>query len=160
DLVRVSSNVRQTIISSAAAACSIMWSLAKVCCPTSEVLRREGGSSSEQRLPLASSDKRFAMIIRDYQPGDAAALRRWIVVLQEAERAIDPFLLPGETMADRYCARIHERCREAAGRVYVAEEESALVGFVTVLAREPFMELDDPPGHYALITDLVVLESH
>jgi ribosomal protein S18 acetylase RimI-like enzyme len=69
-------------------------------------------------------------------------------------------LLPGETMADRYCGRIQERCREAAGRVYVAEEGSTLVGFVTVLAREPFMELDDPPGHYALITDLVVLEAH
>jgi len=100
------------------------------------------------------------MIIRDYQHSDAAALRRCVVVLQETERAIDPLLVPGETMADRYCGRIHERCREAAGRVYVAEEENAVVGFVTVLAKEPFMELDDPPGHYALITDLVVLESH
>ena len=100
------------------------------------------------------------MIIRDYQESDAAALRLCVVVLQDAERAIDPLLLPGETMADRYCQRIHERCREAAGRVYVAEDESAVVGFVTVLAREPFLELDDPPGHYALITDLVVLDSH
>lgn len=32
--------------------------------------------------------------------------------------------------------------------------------FATVLAREPFTELDDPPGHYALITDLVVLEPY
>ena len=100
------------------------------------------------------------MIIRDYQENDAAALRRCVVVLQDAERAIDPLLLPGETMADRYCRRIHERCREAAGRVYVAEDGFAVVGFVTILAREPFVELDDPPGHYALISDLVVLDSH
>ena len=100
------------------------------------------------------------MIIRDYRESDAAALRGCVVVLQDAERAIDPLLLPGETMADRYCQRIHERCREAAGCVFVAEDESAVVGFVTVLAREPFVELDDPPGHYALITDLVVLDSH
>ena len=100
------------------------------------------------------------MIIRGYEESDDAALRRCVVVLQDSERAVDPLLLPGEVMADRYCARIHERCREAAGKVYVAEEDSAVVGFVTVLARESFTELDDPPGHYALITDLVVLESY
>lgn len=69
-------------------------------------------------------------------------------------------LLPGEEMADRYCERIHTRCREAHGKVYVAEEDSMVVGFTTVLAREPFTELDDPPGYYALITDLVVLEPY
>src|SRR5215510_16100190 len=100
------------------------------------------------------------MIIRQYQHSDAAALRQCVIVLQEAERAIDPLLLPGAVIADRYCERIYERCREAAGKIFVAEEDSEVVGFVTVLAREPFVELDDPPGHYALITDLVVLESH
>ena len=99
-------------------------------------------------------------MIRDYQEGDAAALRQCVVELQNAERAIDPRLLAGEVMADAYCERIHRRCREAAGRIYVAEEDSVVVGFTTVLAREPFTELDDPPGHYALITDLVVLEPY
>ena len=100
------------------------------------------------------------MIIREYQEHDAAALRRCVVVLQESERAIDPLLLAGEEMADRYCERIHERCREAHGKIYVAVDDSVAVGFTTVLAREPFTELDDPPGHYALITDLVVLEPY
>jgi ribosomal protein S18 acetylase RimI-like enzyme len=100
------------------------------------------------------------MIIRDYEASDAAALRRCVVVLQESERAIDPLILPGEVMADRYCERIHARCRRAAGQIFVAEEDSMVVGFVTVLAREPFTELDDPPGHYAFITDLVVLEPY
>jgi len=98
------------------------------------------------------------MIIREYRDSDAPALRQCVVVLQEAERAIDPRLLPGEVMADRYCERIHARCREAAGRILVAEEDSIVAGFVTILAHEPFTELDDPPGHYALISDLVVLE--
>ena len=99
------------------------------------------------------------MIIRDYRDCDAAALRQCVVALQEFERSIDPLLLAGEVMADRYCERIHARCREAAGQIYVAEQDSEVVGFVTVLARESFTELDDPPGHYALITDLIVLES-
>jgi GNAT superfamily N-acetyltransferase len=100
------------------------------------------------------------MIIREYQERDAAALRRCVVVLQDSERAIDPLLLAGEDMADRYCERIHARCRDALGQIYVAEDDSVEVGFATVLAREPFTELDDPPGHYALITDLVVLEPY
>jgi ribosomal protein S18 acetylase RimI-like enzyme len=99
------------------------------------------------------------MIIRGYQDRDAAALRRCVIVLQDFERTIDPRLLAGEEMADRYCERIHERCRDAAGQIYVAEDDSVVVGFVTVLARESFTELDDPPGQYALIADLVVLES-
>src|SRR5215471_14347507 len=100
------------------------------------------------------------MKIRDYQESDAAALRGCVVVLQDGERAIDPRLLPGAVMADAYCERIHARCRETAGKTYVAEEDSIVVGFATVLAREPFTELDDPPGHYALIADLVVLEPY
>ncbi len=100
------------------------------------------------------------MIIREYENGDAAALRQCVVVLQDAEREIDPRLLPGEVMADAYCERIHARCRETAGKIFVAEESSRVLGFSTILAREPFTELDDPPGHYALITDLVVLEPY
>ena len=48
--------------------------------------------------------------------------------------------------------------RAVAGEVFVAEYGGEITGFVTVLARMPFQELDDPPGNYALITDLVVLK--
>ena len=98
--------------------------------------------------------------IRNYQDTDAAALRRCVVVLQDFERRIDARMIPGEVIADRYCERIHERCCECAGRAYVAELESEVVGFIAVLARQPFTELDEPPGYHALITDLVVLEPY
>jgi ribosomal protein S18 acetylase RimI-like enzyme len=61
-------------------------------------------------------------------------------------------------MADDYCAQMQIRCGEAHGRILVAERQGSVVGFVTVLARQPFTELDDPLGTYAVITDLVVLE--
>lgn len=83
-----------------------------------------------------------------------------MVELQEVERAIDPRLRTGESMADAYCEQMHDRCRRADGRILVAEQDSDVVGFVTVLAREPFTELDDPPGTYAFITDLIVLSPH
>jgi ribosomal protein S18 acetylase RimI-like enzyme len=44
--------------------------------------------------------------------------------------------------------------------VFVALAGGVVVGFVAVLAREAFTDLDDPPGTYGLVTDLVVLESH
>jgi GNAT superfamily N-acetyltransferase len=95
--------------------------------------------------------------IRDYTPDDAAAVRRCVVELQEFERAIDPRLRPGELMADAYCEQMHARCRHANGQIFVAEADGAVAGFVAVLARQRFTELDEPPGTYALVTDLVVL---
>ncbi len=60
--------------------------------------------------------------------------------------------------------RTANRCTPAVrgpvGQIFVAEIDGAVVGFVTVIAREPFTELDEPPGTYALITDLVVLPPH
>jgi GNAT superfamily N-acetyltransferase len=102
----------------------------------------------------------MALVIREYRREDATAVRRCVVELQEVERTIDPRLRPGEAMADRYWENILARCAEANGQVFVAEQDGSVVGFVSVLAAEPFTELDDPPGSYALVTDVVVLPSH
>jgi GNAT superfamily N-acetyltransferase len=99
-------------------------------------------------------------VIRSYGPPDAPALRRCVAALQDFERTIEPRLQPGEAMADAYCRQIHARCDEHAGRVFVAELDGGVVGFVSVNARQPFTELDEPPGTYALVTNLVVLEPH
>ena len=99
-------------------------------------------------------------LIREYRHDDAAAVRRCVVELQEHERTIDPRLRPGEAMADDYWDRLQARCGQANGRVFVAEMDGAVVGFVAVVAAEPFTELDEPPGTYALVTDLAVLASH
>src|SRR5262245_29341173 len=99
-------------------------------------------------------------MIREYKDSDGPALRQCMVALQDFERTIDARLLPGETMADAYCDQIHRRCLEAQGRVFVAEDEGNVIGFVAVHAQEPFTELDQPPGTHALVAELVVLESH
>jgi len=101
----------------------------------------------------------MALVIREYRQEDATAVRRCLVELQEFERAIDPRLRPGEAMADGYWDNIHVRCAEAHGRVFVADQVGTVVGFVAVLAAEPFTELSEPPGTYALVTDIVVLPS-
>jgi ribosomal protein S18 acetylase RimI-like enzyme len=96
--------------------------------------------------------------IRDYRDEDAAAIRACIVELQDYERRIDPRLRPGTSMAVEYFTQTLDRCRIYDGRIFIAECGDHIVGFATVLARMPFEELDDPPGEYALVTDLIVLE--
>jgi ribosomal protein S18 acetylase RimI-like enzyme len=98
--------------------------------------------------------------IREYRHDDRPTLRECVVELQEFERTLDPHLPPGERMADAYVDYIQERCREAHGRVFLADVEGLVAGFVVVLARENFTEPDDPPGTYALVTDLLVRVAH
>jgi GNAT superfamily N-acetyltransferase len=102
----------------------------------------------------------MALLIREYRADDATIVRRCVVELQEHERTIDPRLRPGEAMADDHWAHLQTRCVQANGRVFVAELDGAVVGFVTVLAAERFTQFDEPPGTYGLVTDLAVLASH
>ena len=97
--------------------------------------------------------------IRQFQHGDDDACRACVVELQDAERQFDPRLRTGESMADEYLRHMHVRCREYAGTILVAQHADAIVGLVMLLARVPFESLDEPPGHYALVAELVVRAS-
>jgi ribosomal protein S18 acetylase RimI-like enzyme len=97
-------------------------------------------------------------LVRDFRRDDAPAVRACIVALQDYERQIDPRLRPGASMADEYLTQTLARCSDFGGRIFICEDAGAVAGFITVLTRMPFLELDDPPGEYALVTDLVVLE--
>ena len=77
--------------------------------------------------------------------------------LQEFERTIEPALPAGTAMADAYLAYILDRCREYRGKVFVAEVDRRVVGFVCVWAGVPPTEPDEPPMEYAYISDLVIL---
>jgi len=59
-------------------------------------------------------------------------------------------------MADEYLAQMHVHCREHAGAIFVAERLDEIVGLVMVMAHVPFEALDEPPGDYALIAELIV----
>lgn len=87
---------------------------------------------------------------------DGAALRALTVELQEFERALEPHLPAGDAMADAYLAQLGSRCAGMRGTIFVADDEARLLGFVGVLAAVPQEELDEPPGEYAYVTDLVV----
>lgn len=96
------------------------------------------------------------MKIRPYSAEDVASCRACIVELQEAERLIEPRLRHGDAIADAYIEKIHERCRLYSGRIFVAEIDDDVAGLVVVFARVPYEELDEPPGEYAIVAELVV----
>jgi ribosomal protein S18 acetylase RimI-like enzyme len=100
------------------------------------------------------------VVVRVYRADDAGAVEACIAELQDFERRLDPRLRPGSSMAAEYLEQTIARCRDYTGRIIIAEISNVVAGFVTVLARMPFLELDDPPGEYALVTDLMVLEPY
>ena len=97
-------------------------------------------------------------VVREYRREDAPAVRACIVALHDYERQIDPRLRTGASMADEYLAQTLVRCSDFGGHIFIFESAGVVAGFTTVLTRMPFLELDDPPGEFALVTDLVVLE--
>jgi ribosomal protein S18 acetylase RimI-like enzyme len=99
-------------------------------------------------------------VIRPYEPGDGPACRACIVELQDAERRYDQRLRSGDSMADAYIAQMHAHCRNYQGTIFLAERSGVIVGLVMVLAHVPFEALDEPPGDYALVAELVVRDGY
>jgi ribosomal protein S18 acetylase RimI-like enzyme len=86
-------------------------------------------------------------------------VRTCFVALQEFEHGLDPAAPRGEAVADAYLDRMFGRCATWAGRVFVAEAENRVVGFVCVWGRVPPQEPDEPQRDYAYVSDLVVLSA-
>ena len=97
-----------------------------------------------------------AAVIRPYRDDDSASLLDCIAELQDAERAIDSRLRPGRAIAADYLVAMLEECRQWAGQIFVLEVDGAVAGFTTVYAHVPFERLDEPPGDYAIVAELLV----
>ena len=96
------------------------------------------------------------VIIRDYNPaGDYPALRACFVELQAWERSLEPRLPAPEDAADLYLAEVFKNCAESSGRIFLAETDGALAGFVCIIAKT-IPSADDGIEPYAYISDLIV----
>jgi len=103
----------------------------------------------------------FTMVlIRDYDPtADYLALRSCFVELQAWEQSFEPELPAPEEAADPYLAEVFRSCAESSGRIFLAETDGAVIGFVCVLAKV-LPSPDDGIEPYAYISDLVVRAAH
>ena len=100
------------------------------------------------------------MAIRDYRVDDVSAVRTCLIELQEFERALDPRLPAGATIADAYLETLFRRCDRFAGKLFVAEADGRVVGFVSVLGSCRSETPDDDTGPYAYVNDLLVLPAY
>lgn len=94
--------------------------------------------------------------IREYRPGDLAALRRLVVALHEAMRALDPSLPPAGEIIDAYFRHLVESSDTSDGTFYVAEADDRLVGYVCVFGRVAPSDPDEPPEASSFVADLFV----
>jgi uncharacterized protein (TIGR00290 family) len=120
-------------------------------------------------IALGERVERDGFVFADVLPAEPAAIREFdssrdgpalhecFAELQDFERALEPAQPPGSEVADAYLKLLFARCAEHRGRIFVAERGERVVGFVAVQAAVPETEPDDPPGSYALVSDLVVL---
>jgi ribosomal protein S18 acetylase RimI-like enzyme len=99
-------------------------------------------------------------LIRQYDAStDYPALRACFLELQAWERGFEPALPAPEDAADRYISEILTTCAKSSGRIFLAEANGAVVGFVCILAKVP-PSADDRTEPYAYVSDLVVRASH
>src|SRR6516165_8926443 len=76
------------------------------------------------------------VLIRQYDPtADYSALRACFVELQTWEQRLEPGLPAPEEAADPYLAEGFRNCAENSGRIFLAEADGAVVGFICVLAK-------------------------
>jgi ribosomal protein S18 acetylase RimI-like enzyme len=99
-------------------------------------------------------------VIRPYRDEDSAPLLDCFAELQDSERAIDGRLRPGRAIASDYLVAMLDECRRWVGQIFVLEVDNAVAGFTTVYARVPFERLDEPPGDYAIVAELLVRSAY
>ncbi len=96
-------------------------------------------------------------LIREYKPEDAAQVERCFIELQEYERSVEPMRAEGKAVAEKYLEYMYKQAAETSGRVFVAEIEGEVVGFVSLWAHVAQNELINSPGTFAYVSDLVVM---
>jgi ribosomal protein S18 acetylase RimI-like enzyme len=100
------------------------------------------------------------MMTRDFEPTDLPAVRACFIALQDFEGALDPRLPSGPTIVDGYLEGLMRRCSAHGGRLFVSEEQSRVIGFVSVLGAVASNSPEDDPTPFAYVDDLVVLPEY
>ena len=99
--------------------------------------------------------------IRDFDEADRSAVVGLARQLQAAEFSLDERMkAPGEIGA-WYIDHLLEECERDSGKILVATDGEALIGYAVILtAVSSAEEVDETDYHYAHIKDLAVAESH
>ena len=97
------------------------------------------------------------MLIRDFdEEVHLIGVQACLIELQDFERSLDPRMPSGSDIVDDYVPRMLDRCKQCGGKVLVAEVDSEVAGFTTILTSVKSEEIEDGDIEYGLVSDLVV----
>ena len=98
-------------------------------------------------------------VIREYRPEDAQQVEECFVELQDFLHRLEPNVLEGKA-AKKYLDFMFARCAETSGKMFVAEVDNQVVGFVSLWVKVQSEALEEEPLEYAFVSDLVVLPAY
>jgi ribosomal protein S18 acetylase RimI-like enzyme len=94
--------------------------------------------------------------VRAYDPArDADALRACVVEHQDFHRALEPSWPEGKAIVDDYVAYLERETAARDGRVFIAETDGAVAGFLCVVSATRGDSPDDP-AMFAWVHDVFV----
>lgn len=99
-------------------------------------------------------------IIREYEQPDVAQVEQCIIELQDFERNLESDCVEGITISKRYLQDMLDECRSKVGKIFVAEIQGQVVGFVSVRRERDWDSYLSSITDHAYISDLVVLHSY
>ncbi|MGR2739677.1 GNAT family N-acetyltransferase [Billgrantia sp. Q4P2] len=94
--------------------------------------------------------------IRPYRQEDYEVLRSLVLCLHETLRPLDTDLAPGDQIIDRYFQELMTKVESTAGAVFVAEDDSGLVGYVCLWGCISPEDLDERPDPFSFMAELFV----
>ena len=97
------------------------------------------------------------LLIRDFdEKVHLIGVQACVIELQDFERSLDPRMPSGSEIVDDYVPRMLYRCKQCDGKVLVAEVDSEVAGFTTILTKVKSEEIEDGEIEYGLVSDLIV----
>lgn len=100
------------------------------------------------------------MQIREFdERNDYARVTRLFCELQDHARTNDNRVPPGEPIVERYISNLQAKCAAHEGKIFVAESEGEIFGYVCILALVPCAEPADGILNQSEIVDLIVSAS-
>ena len=98
--------------------------------------------------------------VRAYRSEDQGGVKQCIIELQEFERLLEPDRVEGESIVERYFQELLEAHQRRIGKIFVAEVEEEVVGFINVRLEHESQEYISSLVDYAYISDIVVLQAY
>ncbi len=99
-------------------------------------------------------------IVRVYRPEDQGPVKQCIIELQDFERTLEADRVEGEQIVERNFQELQEAHNQHTGRIFVAEVEEGVVGFINVRFEHENETYLSYLVDYAYVSDIVVLQGY